>query len=390
MKRTLALLIGMMICASVARGGDVKITVVTSAGEKGKPATVFAADTPEIRATFKTKGAKKGDKLRGEWIADDVGEAAPPNTKIVEKTLTLEGDTDAGYFTFLKPTNGWPPGTYHLDIYANDALATRVGFTIEDAKKTETASKESAAGDMQITAVMATGPDAKPTATFASDTPKVFAVLQMKGVKKGDKLRAVWFADDVEGAPVNTKIGENARTMEGDPAGGNFSCAKPAEHWAAGKYHVDIYANDKLATTVKFTIEAGEKTTAEKTTAEKPAAEKPAVEKPATEKTTTKRTEEESEESDDADDTDDDQYTFKVHNANVQRITKLLASEDGKDYANFDIGKGIDVGETVRLNWDKSTNKSGCKWYLKAVYADKSVGEAVKFDFCEEDLVIDF
>jgi len=87
---------------------------------------------------------------------------------------------------------------------------------------------------------------------------------------------------------------------------------------------------------------------------------------------------------------DDDQYTFKVKNANVQRITKLLASEDGKKYLDFDIGKGIDVGEIVTLNWDKSTNKSGCEWYLKAVYADKSVGEAVKFNFCEEDLIIQF
>lgn len=87
---------------------------------------------------------------------------------------------------------------------------------------------------------------------------------------------------------------------------------------------------------------------------------------------------------------DDDQYTFKVHNGNVQRITKLLASEDGKEYAKFDIGKGVDVGETMTLNWDKSTNKSGCKWYIKAVYEDKSVGEAVQFDFCEEGLVIEF
>ena len=87
---------------------------------------------------------------------------------------------------------------------------------------------------------------------------------------------------------------------------------------------------------------------------------------------------------------DNTQYTFKVRNHNVQRITKLLASEDGKNYKPFDIGKGIDVGETVQLNWNKSTNKSECKWYIKAVYADKSVGEAAKFDFCQEDLVIDF
>ena len=236
MKREFAWLIGMMICVSVARGADIKITVVTSAGEKGRPTTVFTPDTPEIWATFKTKGAKKGDKLRGEWIADEVGEAAPPNTKIFEKTMTLEGDTDAGYFSALKPTNGWPPGAYHLDIYAGDLLATRVNFTIEGAKKTT---------------------------------------------------------------------------------------EKPPKQDAA--------AED-----------------------------------------------------------DEAQVTFKVKNENVQMITGLLASEDGKKFLEFDIGKGINVGETKTIAWDKSTNKMGCDWYIKAVYADKSVGEAVKFDFCEEDLLISF
>jgi hypothetical protein len=240
----------MMICASMARGGDVKITVVTSAGEEGKPTKVFAPDTPEIRATFKTKETKKGDKLRGEWIADDVGEAAPPNTKIGEKILALEEDNGGGYFTFSKPTKGWPPGKYHLDIYAGDEPTTTVKFTIEGAKQADTQSKESASGDSKTT-------------------------------------------------------------------------EKPPKKDAAA-------------------------------------------------------------------DDDDVQVTFKVKNENVQRITKLLASEDGKKYLDFDIGKGIDVGETRTIAWDKSTNKMGCDWYIKAVYADKSVGEAVKFDFCEEDLLISF
>jgi hypothetical protein len=228
MKRAFAWFLGMMICAAVARGGEVKITVVTSAGEKGKPTTVFAPDTPEIWATFKTKETKKGEKI-----------------------LALEQDDGGGYFTFSKPTNGWPPGKYHLDVYAGDKLAATAKFTVEGARKTaEKPSKEPASGDT------------KPT---------------QKSPKK-----------------------------------------------------------------------------------------------------------------DAAADADDAQYTFKVKNENVQRITKLLASEGGKKYLDFDIGKGIDVGETITLHWDKSTNKSGCEWYLKAVYADKSVGEAVKFDFCEEDLVISF
>lgn len=250
MKRVFAWVIGVMICASMARAGDVKITVVTSAGEKGKPTTVFAPDTPEIRATFTTKETKKGDKFRGEWIADDVGEAAPPNTKIGEKTLALEGDNGGGYFTFSKPTKGWPPGKYHLDIYAGDELATTVKFTIENGKQADTQSKESASGDSKTT-------------------------------EKAPKKDAAADADDAE-------------------------------------------------------------------------------------------------------------VTFKVKNENVQRITKLLASEDAKKYLDFDTGKGIDVGETKTIAWDKSTNKMGCDWYIKAVYADKSVGEAVKFDFCEKDLLISF
>lgn len=361
MKRAFVWLLGMMICASVARGGEIKVTVVTSAGEKGKPTTVFAPDTPEIRATFKTEGAKKGEKLRGEWIADEVGEAAPANTKIFEKVLTLEQDNGGGYFTALKPTNGWPPGAYHLDIYAGDALATRVNFTIEGAKKTETASKESAPGNVTITAETATATDAAPTTTFAPDTPAVFALLRMEGVKKGDKLRAVWLADDVgDAAPAKTKIGEKTMTMEGVPTEGNFSCTKPGKTWPAGKYHVDIYANDKLITSAKFTVEGAKKT------AEKPPKKDAAA------------------------DGEDAQYTFKVKNENVQKITGLLASEDGKKYLDFDIGKGIDVGETKTIAWDKSTNKQGCDWYIKAVYADKSVGEPVKFDFCDEDLLISF
>lgn len=88
---------------------------------------------------------------------------------------------------------------------------------------------------------------------------------------------------------------------------------------------------------------------------------------------------------------DEDEYSFKVHNTTKDKITKLLASEDGEKYGSFDVGKkGIGPGETVTLKWDKSTNKSDCKWYIKAVFEDDSETPAKKFDFCEEDLELDF
>jgi|SRR6516225_853889 hypothetical protein len=87
----------------------------------------------------------------------------------------------------------------------------------------------------------------------------------------------------------------------------------------------------------------------------------------------------------------DEEYSFKVHNTTKDKITKLLASEDGEKYGSFDVGsKGIPAGETVTLKWDKSTNDSSCNWYIKAVFDDGSETPAKKFDFCEEDLELEF
>ena len=88
---------------------------------------------------------------------------------------------------------------------------------------------------------------------------------------------------------------------------------------------------------------------------------------------------------------DEAEYTFKVHNTTKDTIKSLLVSEDGKEYSHFDLGKeGIKPDETAKLKWDKSTNKKGCKWYIKAVFADDSKTESKKFDFCEEELELDF
>lgn len=107
----------------------IKVTMTT--GPQDEPTAIFATNTPKLYAIFKTKGVKNGDKLRAVWIADDVGEVAPAATKIDEKTLTMEGDTDDGAFTLSKPFKGWPAGKYHVEIYVNEHLVTKVKFAIK-------------------------------------------------------------------------------------------------------------------------------------------------------------------------------------------------------------------------------------------------------------------
>jgi hypothetical protein len=84
------------------------------------------------------------------------------------------------------------------------------------------------------------------------------------------------------------------------------------------------------------------------------------------------------------------EYSFKVNNKTKVAIKKILVSEDGKTWGFFDIGKGIPAGGSETLVWDTSTNNSGCKQFVKAVYADDTEAEAAKFDFCEKGLDLEF
>jgi hypothetical protein len=84
------------------------------------------------------------------------------------------------------------------------------------------------------------------------------------------------------------------------------------------------------------------------------------------------------------------EYRFKVHNNTKQAIKKIHVSEDGKQWGQFDIGDGIAAGATDELVWDKSTDSSNCEWWFKAQFSDGEWSDAVKFNFCEKGLVLEF
>jgi hypothetical protein len=83
-------------------------------------------------------------------------------------------------------------------------------------------------------------------------------------------------------------------------------------------------------------------------------------------------------------------YDFKVYNNTADRITHLLVSEDGHQWGRFDIGGGIAPGDSAMLVWDASTDDQDCEQYIVAVFEDLSESEPVVFDFCEDDLELEF
>jgi V8-like Glu-specific endopeptidase len=133
--------------AATRKTSSVAVSAIMTTKPNGISSRTFASNTPKLYAMFKTKGAKAGDKIRGVLIAEDVGEVAPANTKVLETILDMKGDTEAGDFSFSKPTNGWPVGKYRVEIYVNDELATAAKFTIKSAKKKSADEEEEESGD---------------------------------------------------------------------------------------------------------------------------------------------------------------------------------------------------------------------------------------------------
>lgn len=95
------------------------------------PGTEFTPDTPKIYCAWKAERLKSGTQLRGVWIAEDVGKAAPANFKIDQASYTSLGSSAQGSFSLSKPNKGFPVGKYRLEIYVGSDLAKTVPFTIK-------------------------------------------------------------------------------------------------------------------------------------------------------------------------------------------------------------------------------------------------------------------
>jgi hypothetical protein len=91
---------------------------------------------------------------------------------------------------------------------------------------------------------------------FPSDFPRIFAVYQVADAAKGTKLKAIWFADKVEGLEAKSKITESESTFsaKGEYMGA-FSCPRPPRGWSAGTYLVELSLDGAVRKTLAFRVE---------------------------------------------------------------------------------------------------------------------------------------
>jgi hypothetical protein len=106
-------------------------------------------------------------------------------------------------------------------------------------------------------ATLAKDRDSEPTTKFSVGSPTIYTFWKGNILKAGDKIRAVWIAEGVGYTALkDTKITEASVTAYKPDDDGAFALARPKGGWPAGRYRLELYVGDKLAETLKFTIES--------------------------------------------------------------------------------------------------------------------------------------
>ena len=95
------------------------------------PTSTFPTDQPVIHLVVTVANAPSDTKVKTVWTAVDVGDVAPPNTRIDEAEVTMDGSGNA-HFTLSTPNTGlWPAGKYKVEIYLNDKLDRTLEYAID-------------------------------------------------------------------------------------------------------------------------------------------------------------------------------------------------------------------------------------------------------------------
>lgn len=117
-----------------ARGAMIAAAAMTSEisaeHEPLAAAESFAARRRPLYLAFKAVHLPPNTVIKGVLIAEDVGNAAPPNSRLAETSVTAAGGGSVpGHFEFtLNPA--WVPGRYRVDLSINDRPAQSVRFAV--------------------------------------------------------------------------------------------------------------------------------------------------------------------------------------------------------------------------------------------------------------------
>jgi len=138
----------------------------------------------------------------------------------------------------------------------NGNLLERISLELaEPPRVTDRPEMKPEAAPKQLSVSFAKDQFGKPSTTFSSDTPQIYARWRGQRLRRGAKVRAVWIAENIgEDFPPDYKVDEASAISESPTAHGAFALSRPEDGWAIGDYRAEFYVDDVLVETVKIKI----------------------------------------------------------------------------------------------------------------------------------------
>lgn len=107
-----------------------KLTVIVSDEATGKATAQFGPNTEKIYARWQGHDLQPEAKIRVVWIAENIGDIAPPDYTIDEANAVASAAQAHGIFTLSRPDEGWVPGDYRVEFYLDEVLVQAVKLKI--------------------------------------------------------------------------------------------------------------------------------------------------------------------------------------------------------------------------------------------------------------------
>ena len=111
-------------------GSQLKLAIITSDKYSQDEKSVFAPDAPKVFAVYRVV-AGPGLKLKAVWFAEKVA-GLEPKTKIAENETAFSAKGEfIGSFACTKPPQGWPIGSYVVNLYMDGVMKKTLGFRVD-------------------------------------------------------------------------------------------------------------------------------------------------------------------------------------------------------------------------------------------------------------------
>ena len=196
----------------------------------------------KVQQHYEVVGEEKIDVPAGNFQAFRIhGEQTTPNRMTIER--------------WFAPGVGIVKDVTSMQDAKGDLLQ-RISLELAEAPKVvERPQVKTDSAPKRLLASLAKDRFGKPTTTFSSNTPEIYARWQGQRLRQGASVKAVWIAENLgEDFPPDYKIDEASAVAASPTTRGAFTLARPQDGWTPGDYRVEFYVDDVFVDAVKMKI----------------------------------------------------------------------------------------------------------------------------------------